>query len=147
MKDTHFDIDLMKSFLDNLTNYPFLKLFLSFFITYFHFLFEGDAMILASIYSLGFIDTITGFAIAIKRETISSRGFFRVGIKCLVYFLLIFVSRVVDKSFPLQFASSIMNSFIIGTEAISILENFAKLNFPVPQKVIEKLRIAKEEKK
>lgn len=103
--------------------------------------FEGESQVLISVYLLLIIDTITGLAYAGKTKQISSRGFYRVAIKCMVYFVMIVVSRIVDKHVPIAFAAPIMDSFLVMTEALSILENLSKCGFPVPTKLVKLLQI------
>ena len=55
-------------------------------------------------------------------------------------------ARLVDKQLPVHIASPIIDAFLSTTEAVSIFENLAKLGFPVPIILINKLKVFYENK-
>jgi len=99
-----------------------------------------DNKILIAVYLLIIMDTTLGLLAACKNEQASSSAFFRVLIKILVYFIMIVTGRVVDQVIPIAFASSIIESFLVMTEALSILENSSKLGIPIPIKLVKMLK-------
>ena len=100
----------------------------------------SDHKVLIAVYTLIAIDTVLGFLAACRRKEISSSAFFRVLIKCTVYFAMILTGRLVDQVVPIAFASSIIESFLVMTEALSILENSSKLGVPIPIKLVKMLK-------
>ena len=99
-----------------------------------------DNRVLVAVYLLIIFDTITGLLLACKRKEVSSGGFFRVAMKCCMYFILILTGRLVDKVVPYAFAASIIESFLAVTEGLSIMENLSGLGFPVPIKLVKMLK-------
>lgn len=146
MDKTHLDLNEMGRVLLKIIDFFHVKIVLAFLFAYLASVFKGNYDILVSLYLMILIDTITGVYVAIRAQTVSSRGFYRVAIKCLVYFAMLLISRLVDKHCPLNLSSTIMDSFLVITEAISILENLGKLGFPVPTKLLAMLKITKDKK-
>jgi len=143
---SHLNIQSISDIFTKIFNLFHLKMIFAFFMICFSWIFEGDYQILISLYALVLIDTITGVWYTAKQQNITSRGFFKAARKSFVYFLLIIVARIVDKHTPIDVASSIMQAFLIGTEAFSILENINKLGFPVPTKLVKLLKIYYDKK-
>lgn len=111
--------------------------------------FDGKVQIIITVYSLIAIDTFTAVYVVLRLQGlsgISSRKFFRSPSKFVVYLIFLYVSRMVDRSLPISVAGPIMDAFLVTTEAVSILENFAKLNYPVPTFLITKLKAIYEKK-
>lgn len=146
MHKTHFDMAIVEDLLKNIINFFPIKAILSLIGLSLSWIFNGDVEILKTIYILIGIDTFLGIWYAGKCRELSSRGFYRVAVKCTIYFLMIIVGRLVDKHAPIGFAAPIMDSFLVGTEAFSILENISKLGFPVPQKLIKLMKVSYEKK-
>jgi len=136
----------MREILSKLLQYPYVKVIIAEVFIFLSWTFDGGTHILAVVYTLILIDTVTGIIIAAKNKEISSKGFFRSPKKCLVYFTMLIVSRLVDKSLPLKIASPIMDAFLVTTEAVSILENLSKLGYPVPTFLVNKLKTFYEQK-
>lgn len=136
----------MKEILSKLLQYPYIKVVVAQLFLLLAWTFNGEYQILGAVYTLILIDTVTGVIIASKNKEVSSRGFFRSPTKCLVYFTMLMVSRLVDKSLPLKVASPIMDAFLVTTEAVSILENLSKLGYPVPTFLVNKLKTFYEQK-
>ena len=130
----------IKCILEKIFSLDWLKAISSASMVMYSFLFN-EPKILIAVYVLIAIDTATGFAKAIKEKSVSSGAFFRVAMKCLIYFILIATGRLVDMCVPIPFASPIMESFLVITEALSIMENISQLGFPVPLKLVKVLKI------
>lgn len=146
MEKTHLDINEMGRVVTKIIELFHIKIIIAFLFAYLASVFKSNYDILISLYLLILFDTITGVYVAIRAQTVSSRGFYRVAIKCLVYFIMLIVGRLVDKHCPVAVSSSIMDSFLVITESISILENLGKLGFPVPTKLLNILKITKDKK-
>lgn len=142
----HVDPSYIQQVVSRFLDYVPLKAVGTAFLAFISWMFEGKAEVLGVVYILILFDTVTGLAIAWKQKSVASRGFFQVAVKCLVYFILILTGRLVDKVVPVPFASTIMESFLVITEAISIMENLGKLNFPVPLGLIKRMKVFTKEK-
>ncbi len=129
----------IKIVIDKVLAYKFSKLIGGVTLCLYNWLFE-DPQIFAAVYILIIFDTISGFSVACKSKTVTSRDFFRSIIKGFVYFIMIITGRIVDKVVPLTFASTIIESFLVITEGLSILENLNKLGFPIPNKLLNILK-------
>lgn len=143
---SHFDISMIGSVFQKLGEFFHIKVILAAIMVGLGWVFQNDYQVLISVYVLIAFDTITGIWYAARQKDLSSRGFYRVTVKCLVYFLMIIVGRIVDKHAPINFAATIMEGFLVGTEAFSILENVSKLGFPVPTKLLKLLKIYYDKK-
>jgi len=138
-------ISSCKNILLNIAQFKLSKAAWSMVVCSYSWLFT-DIHVLIAVYILILFDTVTGFCKACKNENLSSGIFFRVVIKCSVYFILILTGRLVDKSVPIPFAATIIESFLVITEALSIMENLSQMGFPVPIKLVKLLKIFGEEK-
>lgn len=146
LESNHLDIPYLSRLINRLGEYASFKSIVAFISLCFTWIFQGDYQILISLYVLVIIDGITGLWYAIKVKEVYSRGLYRGALKCFAYFLLIIVARILDKHSPLCFAAPIMEGYLVGVESFSILENFSKLGFPVPTKLIGLLRIYYDKK-
>lgn len=143
---SHIDVEGVKNIFEKLTEFALLKWLVANFFVLLAWSFNGKVEVLATIYILIALDTVTGVWIAAKKNEVSSRGFYRVVTKCFVYFIMLLVGRLVDKNIPLPIAAPILDAFLVTTEAVSILENFSKLGFPVPTILVNKLKAFYEKK-
>ena len=116
------------------------KIILSSFAVFFAWVFNGKFEAAYIIFTLFLIDNFTGIWYAWRTKNINSRDFSRSPQKLLVYSIMLIVSRLVDKTLPVCAASSIMDTFIVCTEAVSILENLYKLGYPVPTFLVTRLK-------
>jgi len=159
MIDYRMSIESIKEVLLKLAEHLYLKFIVANIFLILSWSFNGEFQIILTVYSLIAIDTLTGCWAVLKLEgwpnfwsvlkgnsKFKSREFFRSPAKFVVYLLMLYVSRVVDKSLPVPFASPIMDAFLIATESISILENFAKMGYPSPTFLINKLKTIYEKK-
>ena len=132
-------INTCKEIMSQVLKHHWLKAIVSFLLCSYTWLFNNPNILLA-VYALIIIDTATGTIKAVKKRELSSTAFFRVLIKCMIYFVLIITGRLVDKIVPVGFASSIIESFLVVTEALSIIENVSFLGFPVPIQLVKILK-------
>ena len=137
---THFNLQQCKDIIVQVGNDGFLKLLVAYFMCFYAYAF-GDGTVLIPVFLLVIFDGILGVIKAIKNKEVSSRGFIRGALKFLVYLILMGMSGILDREFPGQYATTTMKSFLMITEAISIMENVAALGWPVPLKLLEFLRM------
>lgn len=116
------------------------KIILSSFAVFFTWVFNGKFEAAYIIFTLFIIDNFTGLWYAWRTKNINSRDFSRSPQKLLVYCIMLIVSRLVDKTLPVCAASTVMDTFIVCTEAVSILENLYKLGYPVPTYLVTRLK-------
>jgi len=133
------NIDTCKVIITQITNNYWIKAIFSVIGCGYVWLFDNPKILIA-VYLLIILDTTSGFFKAVKKKDVSSTAFFRVLIKCLIYIILILTGRLVDKVVPVGFASSIIESFLVVTEALSIIENLNYLGFPVPIQLVKILK-------
>jgi len=104
---------------------------------------ENFVTIALPIFLIVFLDTMMGVMYAIKSKNFSTTDLTAVGVKALVYSIYVLTARVIDSnvgsfSIPLieiavkDPATIAVKSYILGTEALSIFENAAKLGFKIP---------------
>ena len=151
---SQFTLQQLKYVFDRLGEFFHMKLFFAYAFTFFAWIFDGSVEIIATIFILLALDSLTGISIALINKykqikgtysgppdaVFSSRGLVRGPLKFTVYFIFILVSRLVDKHISLPFASPMIDAFLVTTEAYSIFENFAKLGFSTPTALIDKLK-------
>lgn len=97
---------------------------------------------LIALFILMWIDCFTAMWAAYKTGiTIQSAKFFRTPIKIVIYFGLIYASRITEYALPsiLLIIDETVIAFCVATEFISIMENINKLGYPVPTKLLNKL--------
>ena len=154
MKNSHLDMAQFQHAFEKMGEFFHLKLFFGLIFTFLSWSFDGSVEILITIFSLLIIDTTTGTAIALynkylskkglftgdPKDIFSSRGIYRGPAKLIAYAIMVLVSRLADKHIPLSVFSPMMDTFLVSTEAYSILENFGKMGFKVPTTVISKLK-------
>lgn len=102
--------------------------------------FNGEYHALISICSLFLIDFITGTIVAIRLKNWSSSRSRSGVVKIGLYFMFILISRLVDKVMVIKFASPLIDSYIVLTEAGSIFENAKKLGYEIPEIFIKKFK-------
>ena len=138
---THFDLASIQLVIAKTISYAPLKCVVSALAGFLCWAFACNFIIVGTVFVLVVIDLITGVSVAIKKKTPSSRGFFRSATKLMVYFIMLLTARMVDAHLPVPFASVIMDSFLVVTEGISILENIYLLGFSVPTVLVKKLKV------
>lgn len=139
---THIDFSYFSHTFVKVSELPVVKLMLSIFTVAISFIFNGELHALYSIVILISLDTVTGFLNGWKENDIDSRVFYRVAIKFLIYIIMMVSGRLADKVMPKPFLSPMLDTFLVVTELISILENCGKLGVPVPKFIMDKLKKA-----
>lgn len=140
MNKVYADIDAAKQIFSKIFEALPIKAFFALIAVPFSWIFQQETSILISVYTLLALDTFTGIACAIKNEGLESSKLSRILWKCLIYFIMLVVGRIVDKHLPIAMAAPIMDAFIVATEGLSILENISTLGFPVPTAIISLLK-------
>lgn len=126
----------MKYWINNIT---------SLFLTYFVYYLGGLDVALKSLLIIIVLDYITGVLSAIHNKKLNSKIGFKGIIKKIVYLIIIALSVILDKI--LGNSGTIRNLviyFFVANDGISILENSAEMNIPLPKKLIEILEQLKE---
>ena len=135
-----FSLDNLGNIAGDIKSYGLIKVVLAAIALALHWLFESRVEALVVVTVLIFLDTVTGVIKAAKAGNLSSGGFFRFALKCMVYFILMATAALVDKVMPIPFASIIMITFLAATEAISVMENLGAAGYAVPTSLINRLR-------
>lgn len=141
--DTRISLEATRDVILKIADYAHAKVLVAYVFIFMSWAFNGEYEILAIVYSLIFLDCLTGVWAVLKLEGLKgfkSRQFFRSPLKFVIYLLLMYVARMVDKSVPFPFAGALMDGFLVTTEAVSILENVAKLDFPIPVALLAKFK-------
>ena len=121
----------MKILLNNIT---------SVILTTFVYLVGGFDIAIQSLLIVIVIDYLTGIASAIYNKKLSSRIGFKGIIKKFCYLLVVALSVIIDN---LLGSSGLIRSlviyFFVANDGISIIENMAKMNVKLPEKLIDAL--------
>lgn len=139
-----FNAENAKVIFAGLLNQAWVKAIIAGVLLVVNWIFGAELESLAVIGFLVILDTLTGFFKAYKADSVSSHGFFRFSLKCVIYFFLLATGALVDKVMPVQFALMAMATFLGATEAISVLENLKAFGFEVPTGLIDNLKSVKE---
>lgn len=140
MNDIHITLEGLRNVVLKLADHLGIKIFVAYIFLALSWTFDGKVEVIFALLTLFIIDAITGTLVALKQKSFSSRGVFRTPVKFFVYFLMLIVSRMADKALPVPVLSPVMDSFLVITESVSILENIYKLGFPVPLFLVTKLK-------
>lgn len=108
--------------------------------------FYGDINVLVvTVLSFIVIDYITGILVAISNHKLNSAiGFKGIAKKCWIL-IMIGVGNLLDNALNLNgVMKTLVCTFYIANEGISILENGYKLGIPIPKKVVKVLKTLKE---
>jgi phage-related holin len=93
-------------------------------------------------------DWVTGtMAARHTGDHIKSAKIFRTPVKIVVYFMLVTGARISEYSLPdmVHFIDETVVAFLTLTEMISLLENTGKMGYPIPIKILKKLRKLRDE--
>lgn len=109
-------------------------------LTTFVYLVGGFDIAIQSLLIVIVIDYLTGIASAIYNKKLSSRIGFKGIIKKFCYLLVVALSVIIDN---LLGSSGLIRSlviyFFVANDGISIIENMAKMNVKLPEKLIDAL--------
>ena len=108
--------------------------------------FYGDINVLVvTVLSFIVIDYITGILVAISEHKLNSAiGFKGIAKKCWIL-IMIGVGNLLDNALNLNgVMKTLVCTFYIANEGISILENGCKLGIPIPNKIVKVLKTLKE---
>lgn len=141
-----FHINQCKHIFEHIVEHAYLKAAFALAVCSYAYLFN-DGKVLIPVFSLVIIDALTGVMRACKQKQLSSRGYLRSLIKFIVYLCMIAVGGIFDKEFPGEYATATIKSFLMVTEAISIMENISQMGWPVPTKFLEFLKVFSEKDK
>ena len=142
---THFKLETCREIIFNIGDHTFLKGASAMFFCTYAYIF-GNGMVLVPVFILVIFDSITGFMKAAKNRELSSSGWSRVAMKFFVYIVMLGTAGVLDHEFPGNYATTTMKTFLMVTEAISIMENIGELGWPVPLKLLEFLKVHSDKK-
>jgi len=117
-----------------------VKFIIATFMVFVSWSFNGEYQALMAIAVLRLVDFLTGTHYAIKNKCWSSNRSTAGMAKTARYFTYMLVARMIDKVVILKFASPMIDTYIVITEAGSIFENFYKLGYPVPTMLVNKLK-------
>ena len=139
----HFSMQVCKDVIHNVGQFPLHKIFATGVLcTYTHVLESGKAFV--PVFALVILDAVVGVMKARKQGNFrGSAGFKRSAQKFLVYVVMLLAAGILDMEFPGQYASNTMKTFLMVTEAISIMENISALGWPVPLKILQMLKMSK----
>ena len=129
-----------KDILANMTNFIEIKVIFSFLAI--QLLDIDNIHKIYALFILMWIDFVTGLSSAyFSKEVVTSKAAFRTPVKFLVYTLMIITGAVLEKTMGIDIlADETIITFLAVTEAISILENFGKLGFKTPNKLLNNLK-------
>jgi len=142
---TEFKLERFKDILDKVLSDFNLKVILSGLSFVGEFIFKAHQEALLTVFLLIILDTVTGLIRAAKKQDVASRDFFRVTVKLVIYSILMAVASLVDKALPVAMAMPVMYTFLAATEGLSIVENIKEAGYPVPTKIVDILKVSKED--
>lgn len=127
----------MKTFINNI---------ISILATYFVYLVGGIDIAFVSLIVIMALDYITGVMSAIYNKKLNSKIGYKGIIKKASYLLIIALSVILDRLLG-QSGSvrTLVIYFFVANDGISILENVAEMNIPLPKKLKELLEQLKKE--
>jgi toxin secretion/phage lysis holin len=122
-----------------------LKSGLLFCLTYLGYFLGGFDTMLITLLLFMVIDYITGVLVAIKKKKLSSKVGFDGILKKAFIILLVGSVNLLGIALGINELRYLVISFYLANEGISIIENGAKLNVPIPQKILDVLHQLKDE--
>ena len=114
-------------------------------LTTFVYLMGGLDIALYSLIIVIVIDYLTGIGSAIYNNELSSKIGFKGIIKKFCYLLIVALSVVIDNLLGQSgLIRSLVIYFFVANDGLSIIENMAKMNIKLPQKLIDALEQIKK---
>ncbi|WP_432408648.1 phage holin family protein [Wukongibacter sp. M2B1] len=92
----------------------------------------GYDMTLKVLFVFMAIDILTGVLMALYNQEINSKKAYRGGIKKIGMLLVISLAFKLDQFFGTDFVRNAAIGYYVATEGISILENWGKMELPLP---------------
>ena len=116
-------------------------------LTFLIYLLGGLDIALKSLLIVIVIDYVTGILSAIYNKQINSKIGFKGILKKFSYLLIIALSVIIDNILGQSGTiRTLVIYFFVANDGISILENVAEMNIPLPPKLLETLEQLKEGK-
>lgn len=117
-------------------------------LSFLTFIFGGLDSLLSTLIILMIIDYITGICKGIYKQELNSKFGIKGIIKKFGYLIIVVIATLFDKVVgdKAMAIRTLMLYFFIANEAISILENWASMELPLPKKIFEVFEKLKENK-
>ena len=125
----------------------FINTAFSFIATTFMYLIGGLDLAFKTLAIMMVLDYITGVISAIYNKKVSSKIGFKGILKKMLYLIAIMVASLLDNLLGQQVIRYVVIYFFVANDGISILENIAKCNVKLPQKLIDSLEQLKDKEK
>ena len=124
----------------------FIKSYISIVLTSAIYLLGGLDIALKCLLLMIVFDYVTGIASAIYNKKINSKIGLKGIIKKFMYLVIVAVCVVIDKLTGQEgVVRNLIIYFLVANDGISIIENMAKMNIPLPKKLISVLEQLKGE--
>ena len=122
-----------------------IKIMFSAIMSALSYLFGGfDGLLIALLFCI-VADYITGVLAAIYEKKLNSQTGFRGIIKKVVILIIVALAVEISAVTGADSIRDLVICFYIANEGISIIENYASLNLPLPKKLLETFKKLKEE--
>lgn len=125
----------------------FINTAFSFIATTFMYLIGGLDLAFKTLAIMMVLDYITGVISAIYNKKVNSKIGFKGILKKMLYLIAIMVASLLDNLLGQQVIRYVVIYFFFANDGISILENIAKCNVKLPQKLIDSLEQLKDKEK
>lgn len=125
----------------------FINTAFSFIATSFMYLIGGLDLAFKTLAIMMVLDYITGVISAIYNKKVNSKIGFNGILKKMLYLIAIIVASLLDNLLGQQVIRYVVIYFFVANDGISILENIAKCNVKLPQKLIDSLEQLKDKEK
>lgn len=117
----------------------------SFLATGFMYLVGGVDVAFKTLAIIMVLDYITGVISAIYKKKVNSKIGFKGILKKSLYFIVIILASLLDRLLNQDIIRYVVIYFFVANDGISILENIAKCNVKLPNKLLEILEQLKNE--
>lgn len=111
----------------------------------FGFLYGDITSTFAALVVLMLLDMITGIINGIMQKKLNSQILFEGLVKKIYELILISAGHMIDGALGFSLCMQTFIFFFIANEALSIIENSAKIGVPIPQRIIDILEQLKDE--
>lgn len=117
----------------------------SFIATGFMWLVGGFDVVFKTLAIIMVLDYITGVISAIYKKKVNSKIGFKGILKKSLYFVVIILASLLDRLLNQDIIRYVVIYFFVANDGISIIENIAKCNVKLPNKLLEILEQLKNE--